>query len=148
MARLKYEDIQKEIQLEGWILQSKEYVNLKTDLELICPNGHLNVFSLEQWRRHKSCPICENNKYANVDSQPVKKNGYRVLAFDQASITSGWSVFDDKELVKYFGKDVLETPAGKEALFKLFLDNLDYTVLTECIEDYVCEPHIKLPLYD
>ena len=47
MARLKYKDIQKEIQLEGWILQSKEYVNLKTDLELICPNGHLNVFSLE-----------------------------------------------------------------------------------------------------
>lgn len=101
MARLKYEDIQKEIQLEGWILQSKEYVNLKTDLELICPNGHLNVFSLEQWRRHKSCPICENNKYANVDTKPVKKNGYRILAFDQASITSGWSVFDDKELIKY-----------------------------------------------
>ncbi len=32
MARLKYEDIQKEIQLEGWILQSKEYVNLKKEI--------------------------------------------------------------------------------------------------------------------
>ena len=54
----------------------------------------------------------------------------------------------DNELIKYFGGDVDETPAGKEALFQLFLDNLDYTVLTECIKDYVCEPHIKLPLYD
>ena len=54
----------------------------------------------------------------------------------------------DNELIKYFGGDVDETPAGKEALFQLFLDNLDYTVLTECIEGYMCEPHIKLPLYD
>ena len=54
----------------------------------------------------------------------------------------------DKELAKYFADDVVSTPAGKEALFQLFLDNLDYTVLTECIEGYMCEPHIKLPLYD
>lgn len=54
----------------------------------------------------------------------------------------------DKELIKYYGNGIEQTPAGKEALFQLFLDNLDYTVLTECIEDYVCEPHIKLPLYD
>ena len=54
----------------------------------------------------------------------------------------------DQELLKYYGHGVEETPAGKEALFQLFLDNLDYTVLTECIEGYVCEPHIKLPLYD
>ena len=54
----------------------------------------------------------------------------------------------DKEVAKYFHPDVKNTPAGKEAMFQLFLDNLDYTVLTECIKGYVCEPHIKLPLYD
>ena len=34
------------------------------------------------------------------DTAP-KSTGFRILAFDQASITSGWSVYDDKELIKY-----------------------------------------------
>ena len=34
------------------------------------------------------------------DSAP-KSKGFRILAFDQASITSGWSVFDDDEMVKF-----------------------------------------------
>lgn len=54
----------------------------------------------------------------------------------------------DKELIKYYGNGVEATPAGKEALFKLFLDNVDYTVLTECLGEYNCEPFIKLDLYD
>ena len=54
----------------------------------------------------------------------------------------------DKELIKYFGKDVLATEAGKESLFKLFIDNIEYTALTECIEGYQSEPFIKLDLYD
>ena len=36
-----------------------------------------------------------------MDNIAVKKNGYRILAFDQASITSGWSVFDDERLIKF-----------------------------------------------
>lgn len=34
------------------------------------------------------------------DNAP-KSKGFRILAFDQASITSGWSVFDDAELIKF-----------------------------------------------
>lgn len=53
----------------------------------------------------------------------------------------------DKELIKYFGNGVPETPAGKEALFNMFLDNIDYTALTKCVEGYTHEGFIKLDLY-
>lgn len=81
---------------------STEYINLKTDLELNCPEGHLNYVSYEKWRRGSyECPICKQNEYRCTDNIAVKKNGFRILAFDQASITSGWSVFDGQKLIKY-----------------------------------------------
>ena len=101
MARLKYEDIKKEVEECGWQLLSTTYTNLKTDMSFQCPNGHTNFYSLEKWRRGHECPICKNNPLANVKTQPVKKTGYRILALDQASITSGWAVFDEDKLVSY-----------------------------------------------
>lgn len=53
-----------------------------------------------------------------------------------------------KELDKYFNPKTIDTSAGKEAMFKLFLDNVDYTAITECIEGYTSEPFIKLDLHD
>lgn len=101
MARLKYEDITKEVEEQGWQLLSPSYTNLKTDMTFQCPNGHNSYISLEKWRRHFKCPICETNQLANVSTAPVKKKGYRILAFDQASITSGWAVFDEEQLISY-----------------------------------------------
>ena len=66
-----------------------------------CPNGHENYFTFEYWRRHPQCPICKSNKYFTMNDSAPKAKGFRILAFDQASITSGWSVFDDKELIKF-----------------------------------------------
>ena len=36
-----------------------------------------------------------------MDTKPVRKKGFRVLGLDQATITSGWAIFDDKDLIKY-----------------------------------------------
>lgn len=101
MAKLKYEAVEKEVRDAGWELLSTTYSNLKTDMTFQCPNGHSNFYSLERWRRHKSCPICEKNPLANIDIKPIKKNGFRILALDQASITSGWAIFDDENLISY-----------------------------------------------
>lgn len=101
MARLKYDEIKKEIEEAGWELLSSSYTNLKTDMSFKCPEGHINYYSLEQWRRGHVCVTCKNNKYSNVSVVPVKKKGYRILAIDQASITSGWSIFDNDELISY-----------------------------------------------
>lgn len=101
MGRLKYDDIKKEVEESGWRLLSTTYINLKTDMSFQCPNGHTNFYSLEKWRRNKECPICKNNPLANVKIQPVKKTGYRILGLDQASITSGWAIFDNDKLISY-----------------------------------------------
>ena len=100
--KLKFEDIKKDIESQGWKLNQDEYINLKTDLQVICPEGHDCFVSYEKWRRGSfECPICKQNQYYKSDNIAVKKNGYRILAFDQASITSGWAVFDGEVLVKY-----------------------------------------------
>lgn len=102
MAKIYYEDVKKEVEEAGWELLSKEYVNLKTDLELKCPEGHLTYLPYSKFRGGSlKCPICKQNQYYQTDNIPVKKTGYRILAFDQASITSGWAVFDNGKLIKY-----------------------------------------------
>lgn len=100
MSRLTYEEVRQEIEKRGWELISTSYNNLDSDLDLKCPAGHFNVFSLKQWR-HCECPTCKENPFYNMDTKPVKKKGFRVLALDQATITSGWAVLDDNELIKY-----------------------------------------------
>lgn len=101
-GKLKIEDIRKDIESKGWKLESTEYVNLKTDLELRCPKGHLNVVSYEKFRRgNYECPICQQEEFYVPTESCLKKSGYRILAFDQATEVSGWSVFDGNKLVKY-----------------------------------------------
>lgn len=101
MAKLKYDDVRKEVEDAGWTLLTEVYTNLKTDMHFKCPEGHNNYISLERWRRGHKCLMCENNPLKNVPISPIKKNGYRILALDQASITSGYAIFDDDKLVSY-----------------------------------------------
>ena len=101
MAKLKYEDVKKEIEDAGWTLLTEVYTNLKTDMHFKCPEGHNNYISLERWRRGHKCLTCENNPLKNVPISPVKKNGFRILALDQASITSGYAIFDEDKLISY-----------------------------------------------
>lgn len=99
---IKIEDVKRNVEDSGWKLVSTEYINLKTDLQVKCPEGHDCFVSFEKFRKGKyECPICKQNQYYKTDNIAVKKKGFRVLAFDQASITSGWSVFDDEVLIKY-----------------------------------------------
>lgn len=101
LSKLKYEEIKKEIEEAGWQLLSSSYTNLKTDMSFKCPEGHVNYYSLEKWRRGHMCVTCKENPYSSIKTTPIKKSGYRILAFDQASITSGWSVFDGEKLISY-----------------------------------------------
>lgn len=61
--------------------------------------------TFEYWRRHKECPICKSNRYYRMNDSAPKSKGFRILAFDQASGISGWSVYDDDELIKYGAQD-------------------------------------------
>ena len=99
--KLKYEDIKQEVVSLDWKLLSDSYTNLKTQMLFECPNGHENYYTMEYWRRHPECPICKSNKYFQMNDKAPKSKGFRILAFDQASIVSGWSVFDDNILIKF-----------------------------------------------
>jgi len=42
----------------------------------------MNFYSLEKWRQGHICLTCKNNPFKNVSDLPIKKKGYRILAFD------------------------------------------------------------------
>lgn len=102
MGKIKYEEVKQSIEEAGWTLESTEYVNLETDLKALCPVGHEVHFPYKLWRGgHVTCPLCERQPFKKINELPKRKTGYRILGFDQASITSGWACFDGSTLMNY-----------------------------------------------
>lgn len=103
MARITLDFIQSEIEPHGWKVKSKEYKNLQTEMEFECDEGHTVYTTWGKLRNKLSCPVCEANFYkeppATVEAK--RPDVPRVLALDQATLTSGWAVFDKMHLVNY-----------------------------------------------
>lgn len=103
MSKIKIEDIQNELAQYRWKLISDEYKNLTSELIFECEEGH-KVYSTWGKIRHKrECPICNQNSYKEQNTKiiPKKKGTIRVLGLDQATRLTGWSIYDNKELIKY-----------------------------------------------
>lgn len=104
-TRIKYEDVKQSVEAENWTLVSTEYKNLDSDLVLLCPaeEQHEVHITFKEWRKleHHVCPICSKQMVKKINEKPVKKNGYRILGFDQSSTISGWAIFDDDKLINY-----------------------------------------------
>ena len=104
MARFNINDLKKEFKELGWELISDKYINLSTQLEMICPNNHTIYMSYEKFRKNHICPVCARKELDlkdNIERKPKKKGVIRTLALDQATIVSGWSVYDGDNLIKY-----------------------------------------------
>lgn len=102
--KFTYDKIKEEVESHGWKIISKFYKNLDTELEFECPNGHHIFRPYKKLRNSFTCPICEiNNSKRNSLLMVPPRKGYRILCLDQATYTAGWSIFDDKELIR-FGK--------------------------------------------
>ena len=52
------EFIRKEFAKEGYILLSIEYINSKTKLDYICPEGHEHNIIWANWQQGQRCPCC------------------------------------------------------------------------------------------
>ncbi len=118
MAKLKIEDIRKEIKDAGWTLVSEEYKNLDTELSMLCPNQHNVFISLKKWRRHPECPTCMRShvvKNLTVNVPRKIPNKKRVLALDDATGTTGYAVFDGDALITY-GKITMSAPSPIERI--------------------------------
>lgn len=111
MPRITLEEIAQSLQADGWEVVSTKYVNLKAEMEFKCSEGHQVFSTWEKIRKRRICPICEKNALKNpvITIVPKKKGTLRILALDQASRISGWSVFDGKELTSYGTYEVKTT---------------------------------------
>lgn len=96
------EEIQNEIEKYGWTYV-EGYDTLDTVAHFTCPQGHKVDISLKELRKSYACPICAQQIFKKIEAAPVlpKSKGDRILAVDQATITSGYSVFDNKSLTHY-----------------------------------------------
>lgn len=101
MSKIKLEDIRKAAIDKGWIVISEEYKNLDTEMVFKCNEGHQVYAPYKRIRDKWECPICKANKYFNFDEsiKPKKKGVQRSIGLDQATHITGYSIFDDKELV-------------------------------------------------
>ena len=102
---MKYsiQSISEELARDGWKTTSNNYSNLDGELTFVCDEGHSFASSWRKVRQNRECPICKNNKHKNqtLSFVPKKKGVYRILALDQATKVSGYSIYDNKELVRY-----------------------------------------------
>lgn len=87
----------------GWKVISENYSNLEAEMIFECEEGHKVYSSWKKIRAKAECPLCENNIYKNQEQKIVaKKSGiFRVLALDQSTKITGYSIFDNKKLVFY-----------------------------------------------
>ena len=92
------------LQENNWKLISTEYKNLDTELEMECPKGHKQTQSYKHWRKYQQCDLCLAGDpfKGKKNTVPIKKiDTYRILALDAATGITGYSVYDNKQLVSY-----------------------------------------------
>lgn len=100
--KITLDQIQSNLQEKGWKVLSDKYVNLSEEMEFECPKGHKVLAPYKKIRDKFRCPICDADPIKKLDINPIKKtNARRVLALDQATKISGWSLWDNDDLVKY-----------------------------------------------
>ena len=59
--------IREEFEKKGCLLKSTEYVNSKTKLDFICPNGHEHSIIWNSFQRGISCPYCSGQSKPTID---------------------------------------------------------------------------------
>lgn len=103
MAKIRLEDIENELNAEGWVVISTEYTNLDTEMTFECPKGHRVFMPWKKLRGKHECPTCkQKQEFEQITTvQPKSKGVKRTLALDQASKVTGYAIFDDTKLIKY-----------------------------------------------
>lgn len=104
MGTINIYTVRNALEAENWQLVSETYKNLKTPLEIICPCGHKQEQTFDQWRKHKICDICMAGDPYKIKKNKVPEKGsdtQRILGLDAATGVTGYSIYDDKILVGY-----------------------------------------------
>lgn len=91
------------LESQGFKLISTVYTTLDSPIEIECEKGHRFQNTMREFRKVPICPICASNPFetSKETSTNRKKKGYRVLGIDQATVKSGWAVFEGLELIAH-----------------------------------------------
>lgn len=103
MSKITIENINEELKQYGWKCKSTEYKNLDSELIFLCEEGHEVYSTWKKIRNRRDCPRCKDKKLKEqvFKAEPKAKNIKRVLALDQASYITGWSIYDNNKLIRY-----------------------------------------------
>lgn len=104
MARITIDSINEELAQYNWKCISTEYKNLDTELQFNCEEGHLVCAPWKKVRKLQECPVCKQNAHKTnkpLVVEPKKKGQKRILALDQATHVTGWSIYDGQQLIRY-----------------------------------------------
>ena len=136
------------LQEEGWTLVSENYKNLTTELEMKCPQGHLQKQTYGNWRKHPQCELCMAGDPYKIKKNkvPIKKiDTIRVLALDAATNITGYAIYDNQDLVSY---GTYKVESGKEAEERINdVKKWLVAALKEWEPDYVGLENIQLQAY-
>lgn len=115
MARIKIDSIAEELAPFGWKVLSTEYQNLDTEMEFECPEGHKVFAPWKKIRTQRLCPVCKQNMFKQMGNiiKPKVKGENRILALDQASHVTGYSIFDGGKLTSYGTFETKESEEGR-----------------------------------
>lgn len=148
MGTINIYSVQNALEAEGWKLLSETYKNLKTPLEMLCPQGHKQEQTFDNWRKHRLCDICLAGDPYKVKKNKVPKKGtdtQRILALDAATGTTGYAIYDDKVLV---GFGIFKTTASLPATERINqVKNWLKAALKEWQPDFVGVENIQLQKY-
>lgn len=103
MARITIESIAEELKADGWKVLSMDYQNLDTEMEFQCSEGHKVFAPWKKIRTKRECPVCKQNKLKDPSSAALAKKFPKgcVLALDQSTNKTGFSIFHEEELLHY-----------------------------------------------
>ena len=58
IKRMSYEDVEKYIEKQGYLLLSDKYKNAHQKLLIQCPHGHIFTMNFDKFKSGQRCPIC------------------------------------------------------------------------------------------
>ena len=148
MGTINIYNVQNALEAEGWQLISEVYKNLKTPLEMLCPQGHKQEQTFDQWRKHKICDICmagDPYKVKKIQVPKKNENTQRILALDAATSITGYALYDDKQLITYGTYKTTTNLSSTERINQV--KNWLKAVLKEWEPDFVGVENIQLQSY-
>lgn len=130
---------------QGWKLISDSYKNLNSELEMQCPEGHIQNLTYGEWRKHPICEKCLSGNPLKINKSKIPPKGIdtqRVLALDAATVITGFAIFDNGELVFYGTHHVKKELDTTERIheMKKWLQKL----INEIEPDFIGLEHIQL----